>query len=445
MAELSAALSAHAGRLVAMACLLCLSALFSGSETALFSLSRDRLRRFRTGRRRTEHLAARLVAQPRSLLVTILLGNMIVNVTFYAVSSSLVWDIGSRNRAAGAVAGLLTLMLVVVLGEVAPKTIAATAPARLARLTSLPLYSLRTLLKPLGFALDHWVVEPLTRLVTGRRGRSHQLLVSTDELQAIVELASDEGAVGRDEGEMINEVLELHQVHVREVMVPRVDMVAFDLGSSTAELLEQFRRTRLKRTVVYRESIDQVTGLLSARRAFLEPDRPVAELVEPVYFVPEQATVEALLKVFREKKIQLAVVVDEYGGTAGLVTLEDCLEQIVGDIQDEYDRLSAPAERLSDREFLLAGNLSMRTWSDYLLTELDTEMGVATFGGFVTGLLGRLPRIGDTCTYGNLQFTVREVSRHPRGEQGRPTKILVEILEGKPGEADDHTAAGGGR
>ncbi|GAH82692.1 unnamed protein product, partial [marine sediment metagenome] len=228
---------------------------------------------------------------------------------FYAVSSSLIWDIGSRSRLAGAVAAVLTLLMVVVFGEVAPKTIAATAPARLARLASLPLYGLRTLLKPISLLLDHWVVEPLTRLATGRRGPSHQLFVTTDELQAIVELASDEGAVGRDEGEMINEVLELHEIHVREVMVPRVDMVAFDLGASTGELLEQFRRTRLKRTVVYRESIDEVIGLVGARRAFLEPDRPVAELVEPVYFVPEQATVETLLKVFREKKIQLAVVV----------------------------------------------------------------------------------------------------------------------------------------
>jgi len=446
MAELFAALSAHVWRLAAMAGLLCVSAFFSGSETALFSLSRDRLRRFRTGRRRTEHLAARLVAQPRSLLVTILLGNMIVNVTFYAISSSLVWDLGSRSRLAGGVAAALALLLVVVLGEVAPKTIAATAPVGLARLVSLPLYGLRTLLRPLGFALDHWVVEPLTRLVTGRRSRSRQLFVTTDELQAIVELASDEGAVGRDESEMINEVLELHEVHVREVMVPRVDMVAFDLGAPTAELLEQFRSTRLKRTVVYRESIDQVVGLLSARRAFLEPERPVAELVEPVHFVPEQATVETLLKVFRENQIQVAVVVDEYGGTAGLVTLEDCLEQIVGDIQDEYDHLEAPPERLSDREFLLAGNMSMRAWSDYLLTELDNEMDVVTLGGFVTGLLGRLPRVGDTCTYGNLRFTVREVthpSGHPSGPQGRPTKVLVEIL-GSPTDDDAAGPAKGG-
>ncbi|HOI56560.1 MAG TPA: hemolysin family protein [Phycisphaerae bacterium] len=435
-------LSEHALRLVAMACLLALSAFFSGSETALFSLSRDRLRRFRSGPHRTERLAAALVAQPRSLLVTLLLGNMIVNVTFYAVSSTIVWSIGSRSHVAGVAAGLAMLLAVVVCGEVAPKTIAATAPEGMARLAGVPLWGLRWLLRPVVVVLDRGVVEPLTRLVTGRRSRGAQLLVTTEELQAIVDLAGDEGAVDRNEGDMINEVLQLHEIRLREVMVPRVDVVAFDLTAPTERLLDEFRRTRMKRMVVYRGSIDDVVGLVTSRRAFLEPHKPVRELVEPVRFVPELASVEAVLSLFRREQIQLAVVVDEYGGTAGLVTMEDCLEQIVGDIQDEYDHIEARVERLSDREFLLDANLGMRAWREYATAELDTDMDVVTLGGFVTGLLGRLPREGDQCTWGNLRMTVRSLGRHRGGAHGWPKKILVEILDEAPPTAEQSTGGG---
>lgn len=430
-------------RLTAMLILLAMSAFFSGSETALFSLSRDRLRRFRQGPHRLEHLVARLVARPRSLLVTILFGNMLVNIMFYAFSSGLIWDIGQRYGGGWpGMAGVAVLLTVVVFGEVAPKTIAATAPAPLARLVGVPLYLLSRVLRPVTWLLDRCIIEPATRLATGRReARGGGPLLTADELQAIVDLASDEGVVDRDEGEMIGEVLRLHETKVREVMVPRVDMATCDVSAPVGELVETFRRTRHKRVVVCRDSPDEVIGLLSARNVFLHPDRPAAELVEPVHFVPEQQTVEMLLKVFRERKIQIAVVVDEYGGTAGLVTLEDCLEEIVGDIHDEHDRPQAPVERLSERRFLLAGDLGMRAWRDFLLAELDTEMDVATLGGFVTGLLGRIPRQGDSCSYGNLRFTVEEVSHRPGKAFGRPLKILVEILDQPGGPAE--TAAGG--
>ena len=446
-------LLAHAPKLAAMAALLVLSAFFSGSETALFSLSRERLRRFRQGPHRLERVAARLVARPRSLLVTLLFGNMLVNVMFFALSSGVVWDIARRTENAwGPVAGLGVLLVVIVFGEVTPKTIAAAAPAPVARLAGVPLVLLCRVLTPITWVLDRWIIEPATRLATGRRdARGGDLFLTAGELQAIVDLASDEGVVGRDEGEMIGEVLRIHDTKVREVMVPRVDMVACEVTTPTEEVLATFRRTKHKRLVVYRGSADEVIGLVSARGTLLEPDRPLSELVEPVHFVPEQQTVEMLLKELRGQKIKLAVVVDEYGGTAGLVTLEDCLEEIVGDIQDEYDEASVPVERRSDREFVLAGGLSMRAWSEFLRTEYDTETRVSTLGGFVTGLLGRIPSEGDSCRWGNLRFTVEQVSRRGGGAQGRPLKVRVEILdagaEGAAGVSDPGPQGGdhGGR
>jgi putative hemolysin len=431
----------NVGHFLVMIVLLAISAFCSGSETALFSLPRDRLRRFRQSTNPFERVVPNLLDHPRSLLVTILFINMLVNVTFFALASGIVWDIEQRGYGAvwSAAAGLLALLTVVLLGEVTPKTIAATSPVAVAKVTGLPIWILRWLLAPLRYFLDRGLIEPLSRLVTGRKGyHGHSLFLTAEELQAIVELASKESVVARDEGEMISEVLEIHNTKVREVMVPRVDIAGCDLDMPTPELLKLLRRTKKKRVVVYRGSPDAISGIVRARQAFLHPEKTVAELVEPVHFVPEQQTVEGLLRLFRAKKIKIAIVVDEYGGTAGLVTLEDCIEEIIGDIRDEYDQPEVPFERVSDTEFILDGNLSMRAWSEYLETELDTEMGVSTLGGFVTGLLGHMPQAGDTCRYGNVRFTVEEVTcRLPRGAPcGRASKIRVEILhpESKVGQ-----------
>ena len=443
----------HSVRLIGMGVLLCASGFFSGSETALFSLSRDRLRRFQQGGSHLEHVAARLVARPRTLLVTILFGNMLVNAMFFALSSTMIWEIGARSSGpwTEGLAGLAVLMIVIVFGEVIPKTIAATAPVGLARLVAVPLYVLGRVVRPVTWLLDRTVIEPATRLVTGQaENQGQDLFLTADELQAVIDLAADEGVVGRDEGDMIGEALHIHETKVHEVMTHRVDMAACDIRTPMAEVLAMFRRTKHGRLVVYREMPDQVVGLVSARRAYLESQTPLEKLVEPVHFVPEQQTVERLLKVFRQKKIHVAVVVDEYGGTAGLVSLEDCLETIVGDIQDEYDVAGTPVERLNDRQFLLSGDLNMRAWSELLRTETDTETRADTLGGFVTGLLGRIPKVGDSCQWGNLRFTVRELACRPNGVCGRLRKVLVERLDeagSAPGEgpsaAADSSAAGG--
>jgi len=424
-------LLANVWRLAAMAALLAISALVAAAETALFSLPRERLRRFRQSTVLGERLAPRLLDHPRSLLATLLFTNMLVNVTFFALAAGLAGNLVlAHHDLTAAAVGVAALLVVVVLGEIAPKNFAAAAPIPTARATAPLVYFLTKLLAPLRLVLDRLVVEPLVRLITGRRGRhTHGPFLTTAELQTLIDMASRESVVARDEGEMISEVLHLHATRVREVMVPRVDMVACDLATPTADVLALFRRTKMKKIIVYRGSPDDIVGVVAAREAFLQPQKPLGELIEPVRYVPEQTTVELLLRMFREKKIQLAIVVDEYGGTSGLITLADCIEEIVGDIPSEGEAPQTTMEKLSDTQFLLDGNLSMRAWSEYLETDLNTEMGVTTLNGFVMGLLGRLPHIGETCRYGNLRFTIQEVGCHPYGGPcTRASKILVEIL-----------------
>jgi len=321
-----------------MAVLLCLSAFFSGGETALFSLSRAQLQRLRASRSPFHQMAAYLAAHPRELLMTVLLGNMTVNVGFFALSATLTASIGKYYGPIWAVAsGVAALLAVILFGEVTPKNIAATAPAVFAPIVSAPLWGLQWVVRPIRWLLATVMITPLTRLITGRRYRAEPY-ATTRELQGVVKLATGQGAVSPDEGKMLNEVLQLAGTRVKNVMVPRVKIVGCDVSAPTREAVEIFRRTRLTKIPLWRDSVDEIVGLVYAKDAFLNPSRPLAPLVRNVHFVPEAKTVESLLRDFQQRKIQLAIVVDEYGGTAGLVTLEDCLEKIVGEIREEPPR-----------------------------------------------------------------------------------------------------------
>jgi putative hemolysin len=426
-------LASYPLHLAAMALLLGASAFFSGSETALFYLSRDQLRRFRNSQNPLRYLAARLMDDPRRLLVTVLFGNMTVNVGFFAMSVMLAHQIGEQFPAQAWAwrVGIFIVapLVVIVFGEVTPKSLAATMPARIAPWVSLPLTFLGWVVLPLRLVLGYAVVGPLQRLITGRRPVQRSL-VTTDELQAIVEVSEREGAVSRDESEMLTEVLELAELRVREVMRPRVEIVACDVRMPMPRVLDLFRRSRHTKIVVHEGGIDEPLGVAYAKTVFLNPDRPLATLIRPVHYVPETKTVESLLREFRAKRIQFALVVDEYGGIAGLVTLEDCLEEIVGEIEDETDRPGLePVRRLGPAEYLLAGNLSIRSWAD-LFDQDRPDVGgrYSTVAGFVTSLLGRVPRQGDTVTWRNLAFTVEEVHRR------RVTCVRLRLLGGADGE-----------
>ena len=224
---------------------------------------------------------------------------------------------------------------------------------------------------------------------------------------------------------MLADVLDLGQLRVREVMTPRVEIVGCDLITPMPIVLTVFRRTRHTKIVVYEDDMDHIAGVVYAKTAFLNPERTLSELLRPVYYVPETKPIEGLLKDFRARKIQFAVAVDEYGGVAGIVTLEDCLEQIVGEIRNETDRPAAePVQRVGEAEYLLAGDLSIRSWADSFDLEMPEEGGgYSTVAGFVTYLLGRMPRPGDAVQWRNLQFIVEDVQRR------RVMRVRLRLLE----------------
>jgi putative hemolysin len=421
-------LADHPAHLLTMAALLAASAYFSASETALFNLSREQLRKFRAARSPFRHLAARLMDDPRRVLVTILFGNMIVNTGFFVTSVSLITRAAAadpdHSAAWASGIGLSSLIILILCGEILPKSISAAMPERLAPAAAPPLVALGYIVAPIRFVLGQVIVQPLTRLAAAG-SRAPHAFVTKDELQAIVEVAAREGIVTTQESDMLADILDLGEMKVREVMLPRVEVVGCDRVTPMSVVLAVFRKTRMTKMVVFESAIDNIVGVVYAKTAFLSPDRSLTDLVQPVHFVPESKTVEGLLKDFRTRKIQFAVAVDEYGGVAGIVSLEDCLEQIVGNIEDETDRPAVEEVRQAGAsEYLLAGNLSIRSWADAFDMDLPNDGGrYATVGGFVTSLLGRMPRPGDTVAWRNLVFSVEEVRRH------RVTRVRLRLAD----------------
>jgi len=410
----SAFLISHLWQLGVMAVLLAGSAFFSGSETALFSLSGGQLHRLaKSGR--SGRIVAALTRRPRELLNALLLGNLLINVAYTAIAATIVFDLDrSRLPAWSAPVGsVVALVVLILVGEVAPKIIALSATRRWALLCGAILTAYKRVVGPVLWVIQQVAIGPITRVISPGRRRGGE--ISAGELGDVLDLAARQGTIDRDAGAMLQEIVELTGLRTCDIMVPRVDMIARDIATPRAGLIQTFKETGLTRLPVYDGDVDNVVGIIVARALLLSPRKPLRELLRPVTFVPEAASVERLLVGFRANATKLAIVVDEYGGTAGLVTLEDILEEIAGEMPDPRETEFEPVVReIGEGLYVLDGNLPIHEWADAFEIDLRRQR-ITTVGGFVTWLLGRIPRIGDTATYRNLHFTVESLHRRRVG------------------------------
>jgi putative hemolysin len=402
------ALLAQLWQAIPLAALLCGSAFFSATETALFNLSRGELHRMAAAGA-AGRLVVALMRQPRRTLNVLLFANMVVNVAFAAASAVMVLDLrreGLSGWGAG-VASLVPLLALIFLGEVCPKTLAFVYSPQWALLSAGPLVVVRRVLGPVVWLVEMLLVWPMTRLAAPRTSR--QATISAPELEALLNLSAQRGVIDHDANALLQEIVDLPNIRAGTVMVPRVDVIAHDVNAPRAALVKLLRRTHLRRIPVYDGDLDHLLGVVHAKRVLLNPDVPIRELLRPLTYLPEAANLERALLQLREKRTQMAIVVDEYGGTAGLITLEDILEQIVGDIPDPRGAVRGPAvQRVGEDEYLLDADLSIHEWSDVFETDLDSTQ-IRTVGGFVMALLGRVPMEGDEATFRNLSFRVESV------------------------------------
>jgi CBS domain containing-hemolysin-like protein len=402
-------LAANLAVLAALPVLLALSGYFSGSETAFFNLRRETIRAFEAGGHRSQALVARLMRRPRELLFTILFGNMLVNVCFYSFTALLGVRLARAGHGGAAVGvGVGALVVVVVFGEVVPKAVAVNFPAGVSRLSAPVMTVLEAAFRPARLVF-RYSTDVILRAVAPKAPEAY---VTRGELKTLVEMSLKAGYLDRLEGGALQSILDMGAMSVREVMVPRVDVDAFDVAGSPEEFVETARRLRRGKLPVYRDSPDEIVGVVHLND-FVTRRKPwpaLAEVARPVEFVPDSKKVGELLGEFRSSRRTLAVVVDEYGGTAGLVTLHDVVEEIVGDIGGEYEETEKEAVRaLGEDRYLLSGDLGITELGGLFGEEIARSRAV-TLGGFVAHRLGRVPRPGDRFDFANVQFVVRAMA-----------------------------------
>ena len=412
----------HLWQFALLAALLLGSGFFSGSETALFNLTRGQLHRLRNAGRMGRTVAA-LMSRPQRLLNTLLLGNMLVNVAYTGICAVMIIDLKLAGAATWtvALASFASVLVLILLGEVTPKTLAYTLHERWATATAGIVFTVGRILAPPLWILEKLLVRPLTQILAPAGGASEP--ISPEELGAVMALSAKRGLLDHDANALLQEIIELTDLRVWEIMVHRTDVVAYDVDNGREGLVELFRKTHLRKIPVYEGNIDQILGVVHAKRLLLNPAAPLRDLIVRVPFVPEAANVERVLLQFRVTRTQMAIVVDEYGGTAGLITLEDVLEQIVGDIPDPNGADRGPAvQSEGENQYVLDGDLTIHEWVEAFRMDLSGRR-ISTVGGFVISQLGRICRTGDQVTYRNLRFTVESM----RGR--RIGKIRLELLE----------------
>jgi CBS domain containing-hemolysin-like protein len=401
-------------QLLALAGLVICSALLTGAEAAYFSLGRNRLKRLASSADGEEGPASSpLIERPHELLVTLLVGITLVNIGAAAIAATIsVQLFGERF-------GLFVEMIAMILilttfGEVLPMTIAVKRPEAFLAVVRRPVAWLGVLLTPVRVVLGALTV--LTLRAVGARDQSRQPELTEEELRTLVDVGASEGIVEREEREMIHKVFELEDTLVREVMVPRTDMFCLDVETPRAEILPALRENLHSRVPVYEGSIDVIVGILYTKDLLpyvasgLPADFELPAHLHPPYFVPESKRADALLQEFQAKKLHLAIVVDEYGGTAGLVALEDLLEELVGEIADEFDEPERLIQRLDASTFRVSGKLPVEDLNAATGLSISNE-AYDTVGGWVLDLFGRVPRRSERRETPELVVTVEKVER----------------------------------
>lgn len=407
---------AHIFILVAQVILLVLSAFCSGSETALFAMTyNDRLQL----KKRSPRAAAaveRLLAQPRSLLITLLMANMTVNVLFLALGSVLLLSAEKKGLAAALNAG--TVVALIAAGEVTPKLLAASQRVRLAQAVAPLVLGLFRVIAPLRRVTEGMVIAPLARLLRPRKGAGErgQASLTVEELSALVELGASEGEIARDEQQLLAQVVELGTVRIRDVMAPRVQIHWLSATAKPDEVVDLVKRTGVTHIPVYKGSPDkEILGMLDARRflgAHVAGRNPrLTEGLEKIVYVPETARLDKLLSQFGRSHSEVVLCVDEYGTVDGLVRIGDVADRLVAKFAED-DAIVAEMEelaeqgvvRLGEGKWRVPGRLGVREWSELFGQAVDRR--VSTVGGLVMSKLGRIPRVGDEVDFGNVHVRV---------------------------------------
>jgi len=389
--------------------LLAFSAFFSGSETALFSLSRIYLKKLENTGGSSARRILNLLKRPRQLLITLLLGNTFVNMAISSFGALIAIQVsryyGINTSLAISVQVVLTTLIILFFGEIIPKLTALSTADSFSKFISLPLLLIRSILFPIV-----WVLERFSNLISRRQSLDKHLgaQFTHEEFHNLIQSESSSRGLEEHEKRMLVGLFRFKDAEIKEIYVPRVKITAIEENQSLDELKEVILASGYSRIPVFRESIDEIVGIIYVKDLLLYPEKTtIKALMRPVWFITENMKVQSLLNQFKQRKLQLAVVVDEYGGTSGIISLEDILEEIVGDIRDEYDKDETPElVKNEDGSYILSGNYSVRQFNQ----EFNCEIPVDEYDNLAEFLLAHfnhVPQVGEELVFEeNLRFRI---------------------------------------
>ena len=403
---------------IAMPCLLTGSAFFSGSETALFGLSAKQ-RMDLAANKGDRNAALILLRDPRMLLITLLLGNMVVNVLYFVIASILMRHQPWGGGGAAAI-WIGSLFMLILLGEIAPKMLASSRPLSISRLVGGPVLAIHMLILPLRTLLNRFIVRPLSRLAVPHDNATP---LSLAELDALIDASATDGLVDPQEQRLLTDVLSLGHTSVRRAMTPRTRMVSIPIDAPHDAVQSLIHENGLMRLPVHGQDVDEILGMLHVKDWLRNPSNLEGMLRAPTY-IPEVTTVDLALQSLRAAGQQTAIVVDEFGGTAGIVSLHDLIEPIVGDITDDAASQPPQARPLGPGRWIIPGDFPADRLMRALLGQANQSMPSGTVGGMMTRRLGRAAKTEDVINIANVTLEV-----HHADETGTIATIIVSLEE----------------
>jgi len=379
------------------------SAYFSATETAFSSLNRIRLKNLaNTGNKKAE-LAMKLADDYDRMLSSILIGNNVVNITASSLATVLFLQLSKEYGAT--ISTVVMTVLVLIFGEITPKSLAKETPESFAMFSAPILRMIMIVLAPFNYLFGLWK-SLMNKIFRPKKDRG----ITEQELLTMVEEAQSEGGIDEQEGDLIKSAIEFNDMEAGEILTPRVDLTAVDIEEDPQAIYNIFMETKFSRIPVYKETIDHIVGVIHQRDFFVmirTKGQTLEDIIKPVVFVSDSIKISKLIKHLQKCKAHMAIVTDEYGGTMGVVTMEDILEELVGEIWDEHDDVIEDVQTLSDGEYLIAGSADIEEILDFLDHEDETEQN--TVAGWVMEKLEKIPEIGDVFETETLHVTVKEL------------------------------------
>ncbi len=391
---------------------LVLSALFSASETALMSLGKIRVRQMVENKEKGADRIERLLDQPNKLLSSILIGNNLFNIGASSLMTSLAID-AFGNTGVGIATGVMTL-LVLIFGEITPKSLAAKDPEKLSLKLGGFINFNMIILTPISFVLSK-ITNVMIKILGGDIDGS-QPFITYEELKTMVGVSHTEGVLEGEEKDMIYNVFEFSDSEVNEVMIPRTELVAINIDLPYKEVIKVITEEQYSRIPVYEDTMDNITGILYVKDLLFlqghdEDKFDLRKYIRQPTFTYEFKSIKELFKEMRDDRIHMVVVIDEYGGTEGVVTMEDLVEEIVGDIEDEYDSITKDIEVIYENEYIVNGNIKIDAINKLIGTNIESE-DFETIAGFIIGLVDKIPDLKEEIEYENIKFIIEDIDRN---------------------------------